>query len=166
MHVTESAKYLGSLEHRDGSDRPGVLARIRSAKGAFGCLRRCLFSRRGRDVTYEGKRKVYEGLVLAIFLCSSECWCLRESEVQELQSFHHDCVRTMCRISMWHVEQHSITNRELLGRLGLQTMDTYLARRQLQWLGHVWRMDWSWLPRKLLIAWVPVERGGEAGGRA
>jgi hypothetical protein len=31
----------------------------------------------------------------------------------------------------------SITNRELLGRLGLHTMDTYLARRQLQWLGHV-----------------------------
>jgi hypothetical protein len=45
----------------------------------------------------------------------------------------------------------------LIGRLGLQTMDTYPARRQLQWLGHVWRMDWSRLPRKLLTARVPVE---------
>jgi hypothetical protein len=60
----------------------------------FGCLRRaCLFSR--RDATYEGKRKVYEGLVLTILLYSSGCRCLRESEVQELRSFHHDCVRTM-----------------------------------------------------------------------
>jgi hypothetical protein len=60
---------------------------------------------------------------------------------------------------MWHVEQYSITNQELdlLDRLELQTMDTYLARRQLQWLGHVWRMDWTRLPRKLLTAWVPVE---------
>jgi hypothetical protein len=82
-HVAESAKYLGSLVHRGGPDRPDVLAHIRSAKDTFGCLRRCLFSR--RDVTYEGKRKVYEGLVLAILLCSSECWCLRESEVQELR---------------------------------------------------------------------------------
>jgi hypothetical protein len=48
---------------------------------------RCLFSR--RDVTYEGKRKVYEGLVLAILLYSSGCWCLHESEVQELRSSHH-----------------------------------------------------------------------------
>jgi hypothetical protein len=41
-------------------------------------------------VTYEGKRKVYEGLVLAILFYSSECWCLRESELQELHSFHQE----------------------------------------------------------------------------
>jgi hypothetical protein len=58
----------------------------------------------------------------------------------------------------------SITNRELLGRLGLHTMDTYLARRQLQWLGHVWRMDWPRLPRKLFTVWVPVEEK-RVGGR-
>ena len=105
-----------------------------------------------------------ESCSIAILLYSSECWCLRESEVQELRSSHHNCVCTMCRISMWHVERYSITNRELLGRLGLQTMDTHLARRQLQWLGHVWRMDWSRLPRKLLTAWVPVEEK-RVGGR-
>jgi hypothetical protein len=46
-------------------------------------------------------------------------------------------------------------------------MDTYLARRQQQWLGHLWRMDWTGLPRKLLTAWVPVEEtwvGGWGGG--
>jgi hypothetical protein len=66
-----------------------------------------------------------------------------------------------------YVERYSITNRELLGRLGLQTMDTYLARRQLQWLGHVWRMDWSRLPRKQ--AAHSVQRGSveekRVGGR-
>ena len=41
---------------------------------------------------------------------------------------------------MRHVARHSATNRELLGRLGLQTMSTCPARRQLQWLGSVWRM--------------------------
>jgi hypothetical protein len=34
-------------------------------------LKKCLFTR--KDVSYEGKRKVYEGLVLAILLYSSEC---------------------------------------------------------------------------------------------
>jgi hypothetical protein len=29
--------------------------------------------------------------------------CLRESEVQELRGSHHDCVRKMCRISMFDV---------------------------------------------------------------
>jgi hypothetical protein len=35
---------------------------------------------------------------------------LRSSELQELHSFHQDCVRTMCRISMWHVERYNITS--------------------------------------------------------
>jgi hypothetical protein len=60
---------------------------------------------------------------------STQRWCLRESsEVQDLRSFHHDCVRTLCRISMLHVGRYSTTNRELLGWLGLHTMDTYTLR--------------------------------------
>jgi hypothetical protein len=100
----------------DPTDRMCLHARSKSTKGAVGGLRRCLFSR--RDVAHEGKCKVYEGLVLAILLCSLGCWCLRESEVQELRSSHHDCVRTMCRISMWHVERHSTTDGAELAAAG------------------------------------------------
>jgi hypothetical protein len=67
---------------------------------------------------------------------------------------------------MWHVERYSITNQELIDRLGLQTIETYLAQRQLQWLGHVCRMDWTRLPRKLLTAWVPVEETRVGGGES
>ena len=112
-----------------GLDRPDVISRITSAKGAFAVLKKCLFTR--KDVSYEGKRKVYEGLVLAILLYSSECWCLREEEMELLRVFHYSCVRTMCRISMYHVKQYNITNQSTLDRVGLQTMDTYLARRRL-----------------------------------
>jgi hypothetical protein len=38
-----------------------------------------------------------------------------------------------------------------------------LARQQLQWLGHVWLMDWSRLAIMLLTAWVPVEERGVGG---
>jgi hypothetical protein len=126
IHVAESAKYLGSIVHRrpSGLDRPDVISRITSAKGAFAVLKKCLFSR--KDVTYEGKRNVYEGLVLAILLYSSECWCLREEEMELLRVFHYSYVRTMCRISMYHVKQYNITNQSTLDRVGLQTIDTYI----------------------------------------
>jgi hypothetical protein len=68
MHIEESAKYLGSIIHRDGTDTADVDARIRSAKGAFGALRQCLFAR--KDVTLEGKRAVYTALILYP-LCTS-----------------------------------------------------------------------------------------------
>jgi len=48
-------------------------------------------------------------------------------------------------------------------RLGLDTADFYVARRQLGWLGHVARMDYSRLPRarRMLSCWVahPRPRG-------
>ena len=37
-------------------------------------------------MSYEGKRRVYEGLVLPILLYSSECWSLREEELRLLDN--------------------------------------------------------------------------------
>ena len=47
---------------------------------------------------------------------------------------------------------------ELSQRLGLDSIDMYIARRQLRWLGHVARMDYDRLPRRMLSAWVPHRR--------
>jgi hypothetical protein len=69
-------KYLGSIIHRDGTDTADVDARTRSAKGAFGALRQCLFAR--KDITLEGKRAVYTALILSVFLYGSESWMLTE----------------------------------------------------------------------------------------
>ena len=43
-------------------------------------------------------------------------------------------------------------------RLHLDAIDVYVARRQLRWVGHVLRMDYSRLPRRMLTAWVPHPR--------
>jgi hypothetical protein len=48
-----------------------------------------------------------------------------------------------------HTWKHHISTEDLTRRLGLDTADRLLdvARRQLGWLGHVARMDYSRLPR-------------------
>ena len=43
-------------------------------------------------------------------------------------------------------------------RLGLDTINYYVARRQLRWLGHVSRMNFERLPRRMLSSWVPHKR--------
>ena len=45
-------------------------------------------------------------------------------------------------------------NREL----GLDSMNNYIARRQLRWLGHVSRMYFDRLPRRMLSSWFPAPR--------
>ena len=42
--------------------------------------------------------------------------------------------------------------------LGMQSIDVYVYRRQLAWLGHVSRMGYERIPRKLLSSWVDHKR--------
>ena len=40
----------------------------------------------------------------------------------------------------------------------LDTIDAYVSRRQLRWLGHVRRMPFDRLPRRMLSSWVSSTR--------
>ena len=67
-------------------------------------------------------------------------------------------LRSMCRVTRKHVWEHHISTQELGQRLQLDSIDVCVARRQLRWLGHVARMDFDRLPRRMLSAWVPHRR--------
>ena len=45
-----------------------------------------------------------------------------------------------------------------MSRTGLDSADFYVAQRQLRSLGHVARMDFDRLPRRMLSAWTPHKR--------
>jgi hypothetical protein len=88
-----------------------------------------------------------------------ETWSLTEELSQRLRGMHAQHLRAMCRVTRTHVWKHHITTQELGQRLGLDSMDVYVARRQLRWAGHVSRMDHTVrLPRRMLSSWVPHRR--------
>jgi len=64
----------------------------------------------------------------------------------------------MCRVTRKHTWDHHITTQELGQRLGIETIDTHVTRRQLRWLGHVSRMGFERNPRRVLSSWVPHPR--------
>ena len=99
-----------------------------------------------------------------VLLYGSESWVLTEEPWGKLRVFHAQCVRGMCRVNRWHTRKYKISTRVLLDRLGLESIDTYAARRQLGWLGEARRMDWKRLPRKLLSCWVGDGAKGVWGG--
>jgi hypothetical protein len=58
--------------------------------------------------------------------------------------------------------KHRISNDTLMERLSLKSIDTYISKQQLRSAGHVVRMPWSRLPRKMLSTFVRSKkpRGG------
>jgi hypothetical protein len=156
MHIVDKFKYLGDYVARDCTDVCAVDARVADAGRAFGALRRCLFA--SHSVSFAAKKAVYEALILSILLYGCECWCMTEVLQQRLRVFHAQCLRAMCRVTRKHTWEHHITSVELMQRLGLDSIDFYVARRQMRWLGHVRRMPMERLPRRMLSAWVPHAR--------
>ena len=150
--VVSKFKYLGSMMTNDCRDNTDVDSRIASATAAFAALRKCVFA--ARDVWLKVKQQVYCGLILSILIYGSESWCLTEVLYNRVRRFHARCARAMCRVTMKHVRKHRISTTQLLERLGIESIDTYIARRQARWAGHVARMDMGRLPRKMLSSWV------------
>ena len=156
MPVVSKFCYLGDMLSRSCDDAFAVAARVESAGKAFGALRKCVFA--SSSVSAAAKAAAYEGIVLAILLFGSESWCLPETLLHQLRTLHARCARTMCRVTRKHTWKHHISTEDLTRRLGLDTADFYVARRQLRWLGHVARMDYTRLPRRMLSCWVPHKR--------
>ena len=103
---------------------------------------------------------VYERLILStcVSIYGCESWCLKETLCNELRKFHARCVRTMNRTNLHHTWIHHISTKNLEKEFGLDSMNNYVARRQLRWLGHVSRMPFDRLPRRMLFSWIPSLR--------
>ena len=77
-----------------------------------------------------------------------------------LRVFHARCLRCICYVSRKHTREHHISTESLMKQLGVDAIDFYVARRQLGWAGHVRRMCFDRLPRRMLSSWVPHKRPG------
>ena len=65
----------------------------------------------------------------------------------------------MSRVTRAHTWREHISTQALGQEMGINMIDYYINRRQLTWLGHVSRMDYSKrLPRKMLSSWIPSKR--------
>jgi len=157
VHFVTEFKYLGSYIHYSLRDDYDIEKRIEAASKMFGALRGCIFSK--ETVSYQAKRTAYVSIVLPTLLYGAETWAVSSGSLRKLQSFHNRCVRSMCRVNLWKTREFHLKTESLLDRLGMRSLDFYLHRRIIKWVGHVARMPLDRLPRKFLTAWVHGPRG-------
>ena len=110
------------------------------------------------NIDYNTKGKVYCSFILPILLYAAECWCLTEKLLRLLSNFHNQCLRVMCHTNRFLAWQNRLSISDLCEKLSLKSVNTYIAKKQLQWVGHVVRMPWHRLPRKMLTCWVRSKR--------
>ena len=149
--------YLGSLITESGRSHEEVDRRIANASKAFGTLRRAVF--KDSNLSVKTKRSVYNACVMSVLLYGSECWVPLRRDLKRLNSFHHRCVRTVLGITnqrQWEERISSVVVREQWG--DVETIETKLMKRRLEWLGHFARMKDDRLPEICLFGWLPQTR--------
>ena len=156
IECVDAFTYLGSVVASNTRIDADV-DRFSSASRAFGALRQAVFKDCNLIITT--KRQVYQACVLSVLLYGSECWTPLRRHLKRLNSFHHRCIRTVLGVTnrqQWELHITSQMTREQWG--DVETVATKVAKRRLQWLGHVAQMPNHRCPKQVLFGWLPQTR--------
>ena len=98
-----------------------------------------------KQVCYgEDKVRIYEACVLSTLLYASEPWTTNTGQERKLNIFHLHKILNI----KW---QDRVSNYRILEMAGLTSITTILSRRRMKWLGYVYRMDNTCIPKKCLF---------------
>ena len=101
--------YLGGLISQDGGCTADVKRRIGLASAVFGKLNRLWKS---KNIATSTKVKMYETLVIPVFMYGSECWTLRKADEHRIEVADMNWLRTILRITRLHrMRNEDIRNR-------------------------------------------------------
>eukprot|EP00978_Attheya_sp_CCMP212_P029197 scaffold103061_cov42-Attheya_sp.AAC.1 len=143
VHFTKQFRYLGSTITSLLNDSIDIDARIAQASKAMSALRKYL---RCKQVSLTAKRLIYLAIPINLVLWGAESWAISEKSMEKLSVFHTRSIRAILGINIYQVQEHRITNESILERINLPNMEKLVAKRQLQWLGKIARMDEKRLP--------------------
>ena len=167
IEVVDQFTYLGSVLSSDGLACADVRSRLAKASAVFGALKAPVFD--NQTLSLRSKRRVYEAVVLTTLMYGAETWTTKAGHLQKLNTFHHQCVRSIVGIGRRQQWDDRISMATLAATFGVDPDITRIIRRhRLRWLGHIGRMDDSRGPKKLLFGELPAlvlvtarRRGGE-----
>ena len=138
--------YLESPISSNGCIDDEIQRRMAKASASFGRLRQRLWN--NHHVSMRVKGKIYRAIVLSILLYGAEAWTVYRRQVKKLHAFMMRHLPSIMRIT-W---MDKMTNKEILERTWLPSMENLLIRKNLRWTGHLMRMSPDWLPKQVLYS--------------
>ena len=138
--------YLGSTISSDACVDDEIQRRMAKASASFSRLRQRLWN--NHHVSMRVKGNIYRAIVLSTLLYGAETWTVYRRQGKKLHAFMMRHLRSIMRIT-W---MDKVTNKEILERTGLSSMEDLLIRKNLRWTGHLMRMSLVRLPKQVLYS--------------
>ena len=142
--------YLGHMITSDGRCIQEIKRRISMAKDSYRKFRPIM---NNRNIESNTKIRIIKTYVWSVLLYGSECWKINK-----------ECERRIAASEMWFYRrmlnikwQDRISNQQVLSQIGLSTsLVQTIRRRQLHFLGHLYRKDG--IEREILVGRIDGKR--------
>ena len=102
------------------------------------------------------KGKIYHAVLLSTLLYGAEAWRVHRRQVKKQHAFMMRHLRSIIRIT----SMDKMTNKEILERTGLPSMEDLLIRKNLRWTGHLLRMSPDRPPKQVLYCQLSHRKRG------
>ena len=115
--------YLGSIMSPEDPTTKDIQSRLNKARLAF---RHLYPVWKSKQYSRRTKVQLYNSNVKSVLLYGSECWRMTKKDFQKIASFHHSCLRKICRI-FW---PNKISNKD---QVILHPRNNQTATVQMAW---------------------------------
>ena len=156
VSFTKHFKYLGACISYNLRDDHEIERRLAAASSSMGALRNFW---RDDHVDNFNKQQIFIAIPINILLWGCETWAIRSDQMKCLEVFLHRSIRSIMGITMGQVKDERISNTKLRSMFyNIPTIENEIAKRQLTYIGKVFRNSDTHPPTKLLTAWCNNKR--------
>ena len=138
--------YIGSTISSNGCIDDEIQRRMANASASFGRLHQTPWN--NHHVSMRVKGKIYRAIVLSTLVYGADAWTVYRRQVKKLHALMMRQLRSIMRIT-W---MDKVTNKHILERAGLPSMEDLLIRKNLRWTGHLMKMSPDRLPKQVLYS--------------
>ena len=147
---TQEFKYLGLMTSTTNESK-FLQHRIAMALSKFASLKPLLTDQR---IAMGLRLKFLNSFVRSRLTYSAATWNLKESQISEMEVIWCRLLRRMIRRGFARKDDFSMiySNKRVYEITGAYTIESYLRRQQLRWVGHVCRMQNASFQKQLLFS--------------
>ena len=144
LKITNQFVYLGAVISADCSADVEINSRISKALAAFSKIRDTVI--KNHSLRLATKISVYRAICISVLLYGSETVTLYARHLKLLERTHIRCLKEILGLT-W---RDRVPHVDILRRAGLTSIECTIARNQLRWAGHVYRMPEHRYPKMIL----------------
>ncbi|XP_076030920.1 uncharacterized protein LOC143019109 [Oratosquilla oratoria] len=150
LKQTTACKYLGVMYDDKGTHEGAVQDRIQKYTVNVNFLYSLL---KDKNIPVKVKTTIYKSILRPILTYGCEAWVLTTKTTLRVQAAEMRVLRMIHGVS----KSNRLCNENIRRELGVESIISYIERAQLQWYGHMMRMEEHRTPRRW-YHWVPNTR--------